>query len=85
MPPALSAPRPAAFRSAAPSPFPQPVARRSDAAPTVALLRAAHPDPNLNLNQASICSSMAIPGSVPLLKGAAALTGTAVALPFGSF
>merc|ERR1712129_246524 len=37
------------------------------------------------IGMASICSSMAIPGSVPLLKGAAALTGTAVALPFGSF
>ena len=73
MPPALYVPRPAA--------------RRSAAAPTDARSRAAHPNPYPYPypNQASICSSMAIPGSVPLLKGAAALTGTAVALPFGSF
>jgi len=34
---------------------------------------------------ASISASMAVPGSVPLLKGAGALTGSALALPFGSF
>ena len=34
---------------------------------------------------ASICASMAIPGSVPLLKDAGALTGSAFALPFGTF
>ena len=34
---------------------------------------------------ASVCASMAIPGSVPLLKGAPALTGSAFALPFGTF
>jgi len=34
---------------------------------------------------ASICASMAVPGSVPLLANAPALTGTAVALPFGTF
>ena len=34
---------------------------------------------------ASICASMAVPGSVPLLKGAGALTGPGFALPFGTF
>jgi len=34
---------------------------------------------------ASICASMAVPGSVPLLENAPALTGPAFALPFGSF
>jgi len=34
---------------------------------------------------ASVCASMAVPGSVPLLKDAPALTGAALALPFGSF
>ena len=34
---------------------------------------------------ASICSSMAVPGSVPLLENAPALTGTPFALPFGTF
>merc|ERR1719235_314749 len=34
---------------------------------------------------ASVCASMAIPGSVPLLKDAPALTGSAFALPFGTF
>ena len=34
---------------------------------------------------ASICASMAVPGSVPLLENAPALTGTAFALPFGTF
>jgi len=37
------------------------------------------------IGMASISASMAVPGSVPLLKGAAALTGSAVALPFGTF
>jgi hypothetical protein len=39
----------------------------------------------LNPTQASICFSMAVPGSVPLLNGAPALTGAPFALPFGSF
>jgi len=34
---------------------------------------------------ASVCSAMAIPGSVPFLANAPALTGSAFALPFGSF
>jgi hypothetical protein len=34
---------------------------------------------------ASICAAMAVPGSVPLLNNAPALTGSAFALPFGSF
>jgi hypothetical protein len=34
---------------------------------------------------ASICSAIAIPGSVPLLSNAPALTGVPFALPFGSF
>lgn len=34
---------------------------------------------------ASVCAASAIPGSVPLLSGAPALTGPAFALPFGSF
>jgi hypothetical protein len=34
---------------------------------------------------ASISAAMAIPGSVPLLKVAPALTGPAFALPFGTF
>merc|ERR1719247_2576182 len=34
---------------------------------------------------ASVCSAMAVPGSVPLLKAAPALTGPAFALPFGTF
>merc|ERR1719454_2515940 len=34
---------------------------------------------------ASICASMAVPGSVPLLNPAPALTGSAFALPFGTF
>jgi len=34
---------------------------------------------------ASICSAMAVPGSVPLLANAPVLTGSAFALPFGSF
>lgn len=34
---------------------------------------------------ASVCSAMAIPGSVPLLTGAPVLTGAAFALPFGTF
>jgi len=37
------------------------------------------------IGAASIFSSMAVPGSVPLLKDAAALTGSPFALPFGSF
>ena len=44
---------------------------------------AAHPGPHPT--QASICFSMAIPGSVPLLRDAPALTGAPFALPFGSF
>ena len=53
------------------------------AARTVAVSRAAHPGPHPT--QASICFSMAIPGSVPLLRDAPALTGAPFALPFGSF
>jgi len=34
---------------------------------------------------ASVCASMAVPGSVPLLENAPKLTGAAFALPFGSF
>merc|ERR1712050_215136 len=34
---------------------------------------------------ASICASMAVPGSVPLLENAPKLTGAAFALPFGTF
>merc|ERR1719456_1742404 len=34
---------------------------------------------------ASVCASMAVPGSVPLLSPAPALTGSAFALPFGTF
>mmetsp|Transcript_10843 Transcript_10843/g.19451 ORF Transcript_10843/g.19451 Transcript_10843/m.19451 type:complete len:255 (+) Transcript_10843:73-837(+) len=34
---------------------------------------------------ASICAAMAVPGSVPFLANAPALTGPAFALPFGSF
>jgi len=34
---------------------------------------------------ASVCSALAVPGSVPFLANAPALTGTAFALPFGSF
>lgn len=34
---------------------------------------------------AGVCASMAIPGSVPFLTGAPVLTGSAFALPFGSF
>jgi len=34
---------------------------------------------------ASICSAMAVPGSVPLLSNAPALTGAPFALPFGTF
>jgi len=34
---------------------------------------------------ASICAAMSVPGSVPLLNGAPVLTGTAFALPFGTF
>jgi hypothetical protein len=34
---------------------------------------------------ASVCAAMAVPGSVPLLNGAPALTGSAFALPFGTF
>jgi len=34
---------------------------------------------------ASICSAMAIPGSVPFLENQPALTGAAFALPFGTF
>jgi len=34
---------------------------------------------------AGVCASMAVPGSVPLLTNAPALTGAAFALPFGSF
>ena len=34
---------------------------------------------------ASVCAAMAIPGSVPLLKDAPMLTGSAFALPFGTF
>merc|ERR1719199_2418208 len=34
---------------------------------------------------ASVVAASAIPGSVPLLSGAPALTGTAFALPFGTF
>merc|ERR1719174_2373114 len=37
------------------------------------------------LGIASISASMAIPGSVPLLNPAPALTGSAFALPFGTF
>jgi hypothetical protein len=37
------------------------------------------------IGMASICFSMAIPGSVPLLRDAPALTGAPFALPFGSF
>jgi len=33
----------------------------------------------------SICAAMSVPGSVPLLSNAPALTGSAFALPFGSF
>lgn len=35
------------------------------------------------LGMASICSAMAFPGSVPFLENAPALTGSALALPFG--
>jgi len=34
---------------------------------------------------ASVCAAMSVPGSVPLLTGAPALTGAAFALPFGTF
>merc|ERR1719453_1189036 len=34
---------------------------------------------------ASVCAASSIPGSVPLLSGAPALTGTPFALPFGTF
>jgi len=34
---------------------------------------------------ASVVAASAIPGSVPLLSGAPALSGTAFALPFGTF
>jgi len=34
---------------------------------------------------ASVCAAMAIPGSVPLLQNAPALTGSPFALPFGTF
>ena len=34
---------------------------------------------------ASVVAALAVPGSVPLLKDAPALTGAAVALPFGTF
>merc|ERR1719502_2302286 len=34
---------------------------------------------------ASVCSAMAVPGSVPLLKDAPKLIGPAFALPFGTF
>merc|ERR1719453_974112 len=34
---------------------------------------------------ASVCAAMAVPGSVPLLNSAPALTGPAFALPFGTF
>jgi len=34
---------------------------------------------------ASVCAAMAVPGSVPLLNNAPALTGSAFALPFGAF
>ena len=34
---------------------------------------------------ASVCAAMAVPGSVPLLNNAPVLTGSAFALPFGSF
>ena len=34
---------------------------------------------------ASVFSAMAVPGSVPLLENAPALTGAAFALPFGTF
>lgn len=34
---------------------------------------------------ASICAAMAVPGSVPLLSNAPALTGAPFALPFGTF
>jgi hypothetical protein len=37
------------------------------------------------LGIASVCASMAIPGSVPFLKDAPLLTGAAFALPFGTF
>mmetsp|Transcript_10655 Transcript_10655/g.24335 ORF Transcript_10655/g.24335 Transcript_10655/m.24335 type:complete len:231 (+) Transcript_10655:13-705(+) len=37
------------------------------------------------IGMASICAATAIPGSVPLLSGAKALTGTGFALPFGTF
>jgi len=34
---------------------------------------------------ASVCAAMAVPGSVPFLTNAPALTGSAFALPFGTF
>ena len=34
---------------------------------------------------ASVCAAMAVPGSVPLLSNAPALTGAPFALPFGTF
>jgi len=34
---------------------------------------------------ASVCAAISVPGSVPLLNNAPALTGSAFALPFGSF
>lgn len=34
---------------------------------------------------ASVCAAMSVPGSVPLLENAPALTGPAFALPFGTF
>lgn len=37
------------------------------------------------IGMASICSAMAVPGSVPFLENAKALTGAAFALPFGTF
>jgi len=37
------------------------------------------------IGMASIISAMSIPGSVPLLNGAPALTGTGFVLPFGDF
>jgi hypothetical protein len=37
------------------------------------------------IGMASICSAIAVPGSVPLLKGAGALTGVPFSLPFGTF
>ena len=75
--PALGLPRPAAF--APPSAAFRPSLPRLPS-PCRALHTLAR-----NPTQASICFSMAIPGSVPLLRDAPALTGAPFALPFGSF